>query len=52
MFLDLIYIGICNVLSFALHIESSGIFPKPLSAKRELECFEQLKKGSLEEKTL
>ncbi len=47
MFLELIYIGLCNVLSFALHIENSSIFPKPLSAKREKECFKEFKEGSI-----
>ena len=29
-----------NILFFALHFENCGVFPKPLSAKQEEECFE------------
>lgn len=36
-----------NILYFALHLESSGSFPKPLSARREKECFEEMKAGDL-----
>ena len=34
-----------NLFFFALHIESSAVFPKPLSKKEENECFELMSKG-------
>ncbi len=34
-----------NLLYFALHIEGHGSFPKPLSPKREQECFERMAAG-------
>lgn len=34
-----------NLLCFALHFDNMGVFPKPLGAKEELECFEKLAKG-------
>ncbi len=34
-----------NILFFALHFENCGVFPKPLSAKQEEECFELMKNG-------
>ncbi|WP_072418269.1 RNA polymerase sporulation sigma factor SigK [Ruminococcus sp. YE71] len=34
-----------NLLPFALHFESAGKFPKPLSAKEERECFERMAAG-------
>ncbi len=34
-----------NLLCFALHFDNMGVFPKPLSAKEERECFEKLSKG-------
>ena len=34
-----------NILFFALHFENCGVFPKPLSAKQEEECFERMKQG-------
>jgi RNA polymerase sporulation-specific sigma factor len=34
-----------KLLYFALHIEGSGPFPKPLSAKQEKECFELMMQG-------
>ena len=30
-----------NFLFFALHFDSRSVFPKPLSAKEERECFER-----------
>lgn len=38
MFLD-------NLLCFALHFDSSNVFPKPLSSKEETECFMLMEKG-------
>jgi RNA polymerase sporulation-specific sigma factor len=34
-----------NLIFFALHIESSAVFPKPLSKKEEEECFRLLANG-------
>lgn len=34
-----------NLLLFALHFDNMGAFPKPLSAKEELRCFELLSQG-------
>lgn len=34
-----------NLFFFALHIESSAVFPKPLSKKDENECFERMAEG-------
>ena len=34
-----------NFLFFALHLDSRSVFPKPLSAKEERECFERMAQG-------
>lgn len=34
-----------NLIFFALHIESTNVFPKPLSKKEEEECFEKMAQG-------
>lgn len=34
-----------NLFFFALHIESSAVFPKPLSKKDENDCFERMAEG-------
>ncbi|WP_164169213.1 RNA polymerase sporulation sigma factor SigK [Ruminococcus flavefaciens] len=34
-----------NLFFFALHVENSSVFPKPLSKKEELECFEAMSRG-------
>lgn len=39
-----------HLLYFALHLEGNGAFPKPLTAKEERDCFEQMKEGSREAK--
>jgi len=39
--------ALCNLLYFALHVTSTGSFPKPLSAKEERECLEKIKEGDL-----
>ena len=41
MFIELLR----NIFFFALHIESSAVFPKPLSKKEEDKCFELMSKG-------
>ena len=44
--LSLLVSVICsNLLYFALHIEGHGSFPKPLSAKKEQECFCSMENG-------
>ena len=48
MFIELLR----NLFFFALHIESSAIFPKPLSKKEENECFELMSKGADEQDEL
>lgn len=45
MFLELISFISSKLLFFALHIEGSGAFPKPLSAAKEQEYFEQMGNG-------
>lgn len=35
-----------NIFFFALHVDNSTVFPKPLSRKEERECFEQMAGGS------
>ncbi len=45
MFSAIISIVLANFLYFALHIESLGIFPKPLSLEMEKECFERWANG-------
>lgn len=39
MFSNLITLALNSLLYFALHLECNGVFPKPLSAKEEQECF-------------
>lgn len=36
---------ISNILFFALHIDSTNLFPQPLSADKEAECFRLMKQG-------
>lgn len=45
MFSDLIILALSNLLYFALHLEGNGVFPKPLSAKDEHECFLKMGDG-------
>ena len=45
MFTMLLSLICSNLLYFALHVEGHGSFPKPLSPKREQECFEQMAAG-------
>lgn len=41
-----IYRFLCrNLLYFALHFDGRSVFPKPLSAKEERECFEKMAQG-------
>ena len=50
MFTELFISTISNMLCLALHIERKSLFPKPLSAKEELECFEKMASGDKEAK--
>ena len=43
--LEIIQLLLDNLLFFALHFESCGVFPKPLSAKEEEECFRRMSDG-------
>ena len=45
MFTMLLSFICSNLLYFALHVEGHGSFPKPLSPKREKECFSRMAKG-------
>ncbi|MCI9409042.1 MAG: RNA polymerase sporulation sigma factor SigK [Oscillospiraceae bacterium] len=45
MFTELINLALENLLYFALHLESGGVFPKPLSAAEEEECFRKMHEG-------
>ncbi|MDE6762337.1 MAG: RNA polymerase sporulation sigma factor SigK [Oscillospiraceae bacterium] len=45
MFTELIDLALENLLYFALHLESGGVFPKPLSAAEEEECFRKMHEG-------
>ena len=43
---DAMFLGILNLFSswifFALHVDSMGVFPKPLSKQKEEEYFEKM----------
>ena len=45
MFSALLELLTGNFLFFALHFDSRSVFPKPLSAKEERECFERMAQG-------
>ncbi len=45
MLADLLNAVLSHLLYFTLHLENAGSFPKPLSAKEERACFEQMKAG-------
>jgi len=47
MYSLLVAAALCNLLYFALHVTSTGSFPKPLSAKEERECLEKIRQGDL-----
>ncbi len=47
MYTSLIVFALCNLLYFALHVSSGGSFPKPLSAKEEMECLKQIRLGDM-----
>ena len=50
MYLNLVWAALCNLLYFALHVTSSGTFPKPLTPRQERECLERIRKGDREAK--
>lgn len=39
------FICMCNLLYFALHVTGTGSFPRPLTAKEERECLAQIAEG-------
>lgn len=43
--LEIVQLLLDNLLFFALHFENGSVFPKPLSAKEEEECFRKMKEG-------
>lgn len=45
MYISLVAAALSNMLWFALHVISSGNFPKPLSPKEEQECLLQIASG-------
>lgn len=45
MLLSLLNFLSSNFLFFALHFDNTGVFPKPLSAKEERDCFERMAQG-------
>lgn len=40
-----IFMCLCNLLYFALHVTGAGSFPRPLSAKEERECLDAIAQG-------
>lgn len=42
---EIINAVISNLMYFTLHLQNANSFPKPLSAKRERECFDRMKSG-------
>lgn len=48
MYSLLVSLTLNNLLYFALHLTSSGSFPRPLSAKEERECLVKIKAGDME----
>ena len=50
MIAELLIRTISNLFVFALHLSGSSSFPPPLSAKRERECLEAMKKGDINAK--
>ncbi|MBQ8781353.1 MAG: RNA polymerase sporulation sigma factor SigK [Oscillospiraceae bacterium] len=48
---EFIHFLLDNLLFFALHFENTSIFPKPLSAKEEEECFRLMAQGDKNART-
>lgn len=51
MLTELLQAILSNLLYFTLHLQNANSFPKPLSAKRERECFEKMKQGDTAART-
>ncbi len=51
MLLEILNAVISNLLYFTLHLQNANSFPKPLSAKKERECFEKMKSGDTTART-
>ena len=45
MLAELLQTILSNLMYFTLHLQNANSFPKPLSAKRERECFDKMKSG-------
>lgn len=45
MYTVFIMLAFCNMLYFALHVSPGGCFPRPLSAKEELDCLKRIREG-------
>lgn len=45
MLMQLLNTVLSNLMYFTLHLQNVGSFPKPLNAKEERACFEQMKAG-------
>lgn len=39
------FLSLCNLLYFALHVTGTGSFPRPLTAKEERECLDLIVQG-------
>lgn len=50
MIAELLLRTLSNLFFFALHLSGTNSFPPPLSAKRERECLEAMKKGDMSAK--
>lgn len=50
MIAELLLRTLSNLFFFALHLSGTNSFPPPLSAKRERECLEAMKKGDMNAK--
>ena len=50
MFMMLFQAILRNLMFFSLHVESLGVFPKPLSPDKELEYFKKFKQGDISAK--
>ncbi len=48
MIFQLLCAVLSNLVYLPLHLQNSSSFPKPLSAKEEMLCFEQMKSGDKE----
>lgn len=47
MYIDIVMAALANFLWLALHVTSSGSFPKPLSAQEERACLEKIAAGDM-----